>query len=623
MSMITHAPLLVWLPAGALLVLLALLLTRAALGAWLRPRPVQLQFVPAAEPAAGPRSLVVLAHGMAGRRSVDGLARLVQQTLPRADLAVLDYDSRPFANTDPYNAANVLELQVHALVQQHGHAEVVLVGHSAGVALLRKAFVWAQGLEQDRRSFGLRGPRHWAGRVSRIVMLAGINRGWSVDPRPAHMPVAKAAAIRVLLVLGRVLDFGRLARGLVRGAPFMADTRVQWLRLSRSRSVVQGLQPFPQLIQLLGDADDIVAKADGMDLVAARGTVFRTLAQTTHADITQVVQQADTRQHDERTRCIRHALLGDLQALEPDQPDPALPVEDRGVTRLVFVLHGIRDYGEWTEVVRGALDQRLRAQGERAVVVNLKYGWFPMLPFILYGDRQRNVRTFMDEYTECLARYPEAAAAVDAVGHSNGTYILASALVRYHTPVLRRVFFAGSVVPKHYPWQRLADEGRVGQVVNVVATADWVVALFPKFFEQIADWLRRRPEQGWLDIGAAGFRGFLDAGEGSAPVTDIKFSPGAHGTGVQVDDRAKLDAIVGFVAGGAVQPLQQAFGRAATQHGLLSTLSNVSWLVWSALALLAVLLGGGAWAAAVALGAAGAWGLAAYGLVLLALLNSV
>jgi hypothetical protein len=71
---------------------------------------------------------------------------------------------------------------------------------------------------------------------------------------------------------------------------------------------------------------------------------------------------------------------------------------------------------------------------------------FPLLPFITYRDRQKNVRRFMDEYTENLARFPKAET-IDFIGHSNGTYILASALQRYVTMRVRRVYFGGQCEP--------------------------------------------------------------------------------------------------------------------------------------------------------------------------------
>ena len=93
----------------------------------------------------------------------------------------------------------------------------------------------------------------------------------------------------------------------------------------------------------------------------------------------------------------------------------------------------------------------------------------------------------MDSYTEELAHYPSATT-FDFIGHSNGTYILASALQRYRTLKVNDVYFAGSVVPQKYKWTDLVAAKRVGRVVNVVATNDWVVAIFPRLFEQIAEW---------------------------------------------------------------------------------------------------------------------------------------
>lgn len=598
------------------LVMAAVLVRLLVVPLLLRPRRVRVAVIPAVTAPA--HTLAVVVHGVAGRSSIDGLVELVRSQLPQADCAVLDYDARPWSNTDPFAVANVLEQELHALADRDTpYREIVLIGHSAGGAILRKAFVWGHGQEQDRDRFGRRQRRAWVGRVVRIVMLAGINRGWSVEQRPANMTLPKLVLLRVGLVLARLLDIGRFTRGVYRGAPFIADTRVQWLRVARSQAVASGAQAFPQVIQLLGDEDDLVSKEDGMDLVASHGTLFRTLSQTNHRDIAEVVANRRDPGSDERARKIAQALVGDLAGLEPDAPSPEVPAEQREVTRVIYLLHGIRDYGRWTEVLRDELEQRLKARGEVPAVVNLKYGYFPLLPFILYQDRQRNVRRFMDEYTENIARYPNAEMAVDAVGHSNGTYILASTLVRYRTPRLGRVFFAGSVVPQHYPWAELADAGRVKSVVNVVATQDWVVAIFPKLFEQIADWLRRRPTQGWLDIGAAGFRGFLDAGEAAGPVVDLKFTPGKHSTGVEVEQAAKRQAIAAYIVDDDRNGLATTFETATRQDGLLDVASNVSYLVWAGLVAVTLPLG---WLSLVL---AGPIGVAAFLLLVLLLLNSL
>jgi pimeloyl-ACP methyl ester carboxylesterase len=204
-----------------------------------------------------------------------------------------------------------------------------------------------------------------------------------------------------------------------------------------------------------------------------------------------------------------------------------------------------------------------------------------MIPFLLYADRHENVRWFMDAYTDHLAGMP-CLERVDYVGHSNGTYILASALQHYKTLEVNRVYFAGSVVPKHYPWIELG--ARVKEVNNVVASDDWVVALFPRLFEQVAEWLGTKPVDGPLDIGSAGFRGFDDGADGSGKVRNIKYATGSHGAGVDVTKAKKLGALVDFVLADKALDLTGAFVEAQNPRGALSFFSNISWAVWLVLA---------------------------------------
>ncbi len=256
--------------------------------------------------------------------------------------------------------------------------------------------------------------------------------------------------------------------------------------------------------------------------------------------------------------------------------------EDTSVERIVYVMHGIRDYGEWTDRLRSRIEHEALVFGGKLAVVNHKYGHFPMLPFLLYWDRQKNVRQFMDEYTENRARFPHAKV-FDYIGHSNGTYILASALQNYTTLRANRVYFAGSVVPKHYPWLALVDERRVEHIANVVAAGDWVVALFPRFFEQIAEWWHVQPVQGLLDIGSAGFRGFQQAAEDTkGRIENVQFAEGSHGTGVDINNERKLEAITHFILSGDEKEFS-VFRNRDEPEGWLAFLSDVSWIVWIAL----------------------------------------
>lgn len=554
--------------------------------------------------------LVVMVHGLSGRTNFEPAVKLARSCFPEADLLVLEYDASLLSNLSPYRITNTLEHAIHDAWATGRHRRIVLVGHSLGGLIARKALLWGHGFEEDRGAFGCKGKRAWVDHVERLVSLAGINRGWSISPKPEKMTASKCAQIWLGERLGRFSDAGRLLLSLRRGSPFVADARVQWIRLVRGRDAPT--RRLPQTVHLLGDQDDIVSREDSLDLAAAKGTLFVTLPNTGHAQIAQALDPRAPGEAAARAESIRHALLGEFDRLDVDKVTGL--TEDHRVGRVIYLMHGIRDYGGWTDIVRDAIEREPAPDGERIEVVNKKYGYFPMLPFLLYADRQRNVRKFMDEYTENLARFPKATT-FDFVGHSNGTYILASALQHYRTLNVGRVFFAGSVVPKHYPWRKLADEGRVERVVNVVAASDWVVALFPKLFEQIADWARREPVTGPLDIGSGGFRGFQDAQDANDRVDNLLFCEGSHGAGVAVTQPRKLQAIVDYAVRGDETGFD-VFRGVAAPNAALDALSNISWLVWGLL--VATVVGFG-WLVAL-LG--WVW-LAAYAIILVLLLNSL
>ena len=558
----------------------------------------------------GHKRLIVLVHGFQGRAQFESAIELAREALPLADLLMFDYDSRTFSNANPYAVANVIERQIHEAYVANRYSEIILMGHSLGGALLRKAIVWGNGLEEDREEFGLRGKREWVDQVSRFVSLASINRGWSIEPRPDNMDLLTYVSIWIGERIARLSQSGQLILAIQRGSPFVADARVQWIAMCRGEA--SNRAKIPQTIHLLGDRDDIVSKDDSMDLIAAKDTIFVTLQETGHREIGAALGGGINKADQDRREKVRFALQGQLDRLDPDKT--VLLKEDLSVKRIVYIMHGIRDYGEWTDRLRSIVEKEAAATSPGLVVVNQKYGHFPMLPFLLYWDRQRNVRLFMDEYTENRARFPRASA-FDYVGHSNGTYILASALQNYKTLEVERVYFAGSVVPKYYGWRGLADRGRVKHVANVLAAGDWVVALFPRFFEQIADWRGVQPLRGPLDIGSGGFRGFQDAKDAEGRIENVQFADGSHGAGVDATNEKKLFAIARYI----VSDDRSGFGVFRDRdlpEGWLAFLSNVCWLVWLGLATIFVVLG-------VAAFRANPWAGIIYVMLTLGLLNSV
>jgi len=530
--------------------------------------------------ACSSETLVVVAPGLPGLKRMSGALALVKRVMPNADVLVVEYPSGYVVNENPLTIANEIELRIHEHCTKGEYTNVILFGYSAGAALLRKAFVWGYGQEEDRKNYGRRGRRKWVGQVSRFVLLAGMNRGWSTDPKPSAMKAVTYLLFRVGQWIAHTCSIGGLVMSMRRGTPFMANTRLQWIKIARSQEVIEGHTSFPQVIQIIGDQDDVVSHEDGQDLRAATGAIFINLSQTGHKDIVSTLEGVDTPRAKERRRKIELALLGRLDELDPAQQEKFH--ENRAATRIIFVKHGIRDRGHWTDVVRNEVKERYRNRGEDAIPLSPNYYYFPMARFLLYSDRQRRVRDFMDEYTEAVAKHPNVES-IDYIGHSNGTYILGSALQRYAAMRVRRVFFAGSVLPSEYRWSELIEAGQVEKVINVVATGDWVVAFFPKLFEKLANQFGRKTSAGWMDLGSAGFDGFIAAGQTSA-VDNLQFSSGGHSTGVEVKNLEKLSAICSYIVDGQVDELS-VFERANERSDWIAGVSEVCIFVWMLLLL--------------------------------------
>lgn len=211
----------------------------------------------------------------------------------------------------------------------------------------------------------------------------------------------------------------------------------------------------------------------------------------------------------------------------------------------------------------------------RRVFVNTSaYTRFPISGFLFTMFRRAKIRWFMDKYSEAYARHPRAR--FHFIGHSNGTYLLAGALQRYEACRFERVAFAGSVVRRNFPWDKMVRRQRVKNLRNDLASADWVVAIFPRFFEQIREVLRLPVG----DIGSGGVCGFQD-NEGNKH--QVAYVEGGHGAAIAPENHPSL---VRSVLGIDVSPKPDEDVRLATHLA-----SWVSWLtclcgfIWILLAL--------------------------------------
>lgn len=372
-------------------------------------------------------TLVALVHGYRHRNaSLKGLQTVITEVFPDANILIADFFSGTFSNAQPEVLASDLEREINEADKIKDYKRIVLIGHSLGGLLVRKAYVYGCGQVQDRGLFSTDTvPHKWVDKADRLVLVAGMNRGWSISPRPSLMSIRTKALIALAWQLGRWTGTAKLARGIERGAPFIANLRLQWLNAIRNGRQVHK----PIAIQLLGDQDDAVRDEDSRDVAVAQGFVSIRVPKTGHGSI---IEFDHPDYGSTRKRLFRDAVEASIEKLQEEHRETPLQI-NATVKKLVFVVHGIRDTGGWTLEFADYLKKASSKAGDppgSLSVITAQYAYFPMAAFLLVSDRQKNVRWFMDKFTEAKARYPNLRE-VDFVGHSNGTFILASALRRY------------------------------------------------------------------------------------------------------------------------------------------------------------------------------------------------
>lgn len=471
-----------------------------------------------------PSTLVVMLHAFTSRPShLDGVQAAVRLVWPTAQFMVPTLPLSLLSMVRLDEVVSVVLREIDAAVadaQQAGRpiARIVLVGHSMGALLARKVYVAACGEIADapfeaalatsgpQTDNGMLAPRDWALRVSRIVLLAGMNRGWRITH---HLGLTNA----LLWTAGSLMEqlvrpFGRSFTifSIRKGASFITNLRVQWLRLRQAHASGQSAAGGAITVQLLGSRDDMVAPEDNVDLVSGGDFHYLDVPYSGHSD---VIEFDDPKHGEGRRQAFLLALTStpaELQAAAVVPSDERFSQPDTSVRRVLFVIHGIRDVGYWTQKIARRVKQRAGAEGTLWATETSSYGYFPMLPFLFPWTRRQKVEWLMDQYTEALARFPQAR--FSYIGHSNGTYLLARALQLYPCCRFEHVTFAGSVVSRRYDWRPALQSRRgappqVHAVLNFTATNDWVVAWFPKFFQVLR----------LQDLGSAGHDGFVQAGQ--------------------------------------------------------------------------------------------------------------
>ncbi len=528
------------------------------------------------------RVLVVVLHGYTHNPA--NLSHVVQVTKGAVPLSYFLVPSLPlglFSTAEPLRIARdiqgLIEAEISFRLMQHWQPfeEILLIGHSCGALLARKVYLLAGPESSEARfedSIGeqLLEERPWFKQIKRIILLAGMNRGWSLTH---HLNIPRAIVMKLGIYFGDIVLAITGARYTIlqikKGAPFITELRLQWIAL-RKRKELDG-QQLALTVQLLGTIDDLVAPTDNIDLVTGRDFVYLDVPFSGHAN---VIEMDDSEIGKDRRNVFERALLRDAATLKranllPD--DLGLLEARRRVTDVIFVIHGIRDVGYWTQKIARKVEALGNAPPTIYASQTSSYGYFAMIPFFLPSRRRDKVQWLMDQYVEAKALYPNAR--FSYVGHSNGTYLLASALKDYRACQFQRIVFAGSVVRTDYDWRMVIERKQTEAVLNYVATADWVVACFPGALEML----------NLQDLGSAGHNGFK---ENAAGVFECKYLPGQHGAALSEtnwDDIAHF--IVDLIPRGSSSPTEP------RQNKLVLFIGGIAPIIWHGIVVTVVLVG--------------------------------
>jgi predicted esterase len=549
----------------------------------------------------GGRELAVVLHGPHGSpEQMQGVARAIEERSEDIDILA---PILPWGGFFGLLKATSVEQIVRDIVGEIDKAlanrerrgdsgayeRLILLGYSCGAVIARKIAIVVHGETAGapfvRDMKGLE--RTWAGSIERIILLAGMSRGWAPEIARDWFQSAfwKFGSWYCAIVAMLRLPVPTLY-AMRQGQPFIVQTRLEWLALTRSNrlaekrlararelkgrggrfSMCEPLLPI-FVVQLLGAVDDLVSPDDAVDIVIDRGNnasfVLIETPDTTHHGAIRM------RKPDEKQRKMLEDALGgfardgkslvnvcressltdqarflllakaagdsrdDLEKIaiaRTHMADTLTATPDEKTTDVVFVIHGIRDKGFWTHKIARAVKQ----EGEREQRVfrsfTRTYGYFAIFPFVLPWVRHWKTGWLMDHYVLMRALYPGAK--FSYVGHSNGAYLLARALLHYPAAKFHHVVFVGSVVRRDYPWAALLPDksenraGQVDKVLNYVATEDWVVAIFAKALQSVT---------GLFDIGSSGYDGFDEHRRETRHLDlhEARFLVGTHEAGIR------------------------------------------------------------------------------------------
>ena len=135
---------------------------------------------------------------------------------------------------------------------------------------------------------------------------------------------------------------------------------------------------------------------------------------------------------------------------------------------VVALIHGIRTYATWQELVRHRLDQC-----GSTTTYSIGYGYLDAFRFWCPFTRKTPIERILKELRGIQMKHRNDKVCV--IAHSFGTYIVSKILLQHPDVQLDRLLFCGSVIPENFGWDNIANFPS-GGVVNDCGSKDiWPV----------------------------------------------------------------------------------------------------------------------------------------------------
>lgn len=262
------------------------------------------QETPPVQSLKGIKNFVVILHGFTmNTRQYKSLERLVMNTYKDAKVFLPDLPLSHFSTETPDLIVDKLLDDIDKMyVDTEPDIVVTLIGHSTGALLVRYLAVKA-----DKQG------KKWMEKVKRVVLLAGINKGWSINSDLSLWTLLMFTAGCIAgWFMEKVLRKKPFVFFIRKNSPFIHELNRDYKELSEKR----GAEFLT--IQLLGTRDNILAAGDDIDSELGSNFAYLELPATNH---TNLIDINDSEEGLIRKKIIKIALNDDREILKKYKPN--------------------------------------------------------------------------------------------------------------------------------------------------------------------------------------------------------------------------------------------------------------------------------------------------------------